>query len=106
MFVEGSIGITFNSFSMLFEAQQISQEEKNPGTAAAQKQPPHGAPICVTEVFPDGQAHGFGLKRCDLITALNGERLPADMTNDGFFEVLVGAPRPVAISFRRQATAR
>jgi hypothetical protein len=112
MFGEGPIGITFNSFSALFDSTSASTGSDVIGGAKQQQQhhsqqqePPHDCPICVTEVALGSQAHDFGLKRCDLICALNGKRLPPYMTNDAFFDVLVDTPRPLALTFRRAVVA-
>lgn len=61
-----------------------------------------GAVVVVTRVFEGSAAEHSGVQAGDLIVALNGDRIPADYTKDDVLEVLVGAARPLTISFKQR----
>lgn len=61
-----------------------------------------GAVVAVTHVFSGSAAERRGVQAGDLIVALNGRRVPASYTKDDFLELLVGAARPVTLSFKQR----
>jgi S1-C subfamily serine protease len=60
------------------------------------------AVVVVTRVFEGSAAEQSGVQAGDLIVALNGDRIPSEYTKDDILEVLVGAARPLTISFKER----
>mmetsp|Transcript_31908 Transcript_31908/g.71859 ORF Transcript_31908/g.71859 Transcript_31908/m.71859 type:complete len:362 (+) Transcript_31908:1583-2668(+) len=99
-FGPGPMGLSFSAFADVhIDSRILAQSSRQPGGL------PGGASIVVTAVEPEGTAAAQGVQAGDLILAINGSPLRRGLGKDDFFFMILDLPRPITLSFRKQARA-